>query len=123
MRGKYRRRKRARIIRDGGELALLDRPLDAGYHDRVLDKPRRTVIDPHVTLGEIPHGRRLKDLPIVDIDEFDEFIAIKDAIEQALKMKRSKRKGTANLDENMRTLGFRRVFGDEMVPEQFEAIR
>lgn len=34
----------------------------------------------------------------------------------------AKKRGCANLDRNMETLGFRRISGSEMAPEQFEAI-
>ncbi len=102
-RGKYARRRQARIERETGSITTV--------------RPRqRKVIDPDVTLGEIPHGRTMTTLKKVHHEQ------IKIAIAEAQRLKRSKRKGCSNLNRNMEALGYRRVSGDEMVPEQFEAI-
>lgn len=109
MRGKYRRRKDARLARDRPTVSIDFGP----YGDAVTrligmspDDVTRVIAKPI-------------DLHIIDLAEFDAIMA---AIEQAKKLKRAKKKGCSNLDRNMETLGYRRVCGDEMVPEQFEAI-
>ncbi len=83
MRGKYKRRQRARIERENGG-----------------------------GVNCVPASQELKD-----------HWAFIDAIAEAQKLKRAKKRGCSNLDRNMESLGYRRIAGDEMVPEQFEAVR
>ncbi len=107
-RGKYARRRQARIDRETGSVATA--------------KPhRRKIVDPHITLGEIPHARtdHKRGVNVVSVEANASFEA---AVTEAQKLKRAKRRGCSNIDRNMETLGYRRVFGDEMVPEQFELI-
>jgi hypothetical protein len=98
MRGKYRRRRRARMsdtITGAMNVAVpASAPLIGDSSSAVLSKA----------------------------DSIVRLIQIEDAIAEAQKLKRAKKKGCSNLDRNMEALGYRRIAGDEMVPEQFEAI-
>lgn len=109
MRGKYRKRRHARIMREGGTIALAERPLDSSSAPTWEREPRPTVRRP------APDGAIERHAASVAYDK-----QINAAIAEAQRMRRSKKRGCANLDRNMESLGFRRVSGSEMVPEQFE---
>lgn len=101
MRGKYRKRRHARIMREGGTIALTERPPFRQHVQNKLD----------AMVAEIEDQRSKVDRAVVEA-----------AIAEAQRMKRSKKRGCANLDRNMESLGFRRIAGSEMVPEQFEVV-
>ncbi len=115
-RGKYARRRQARIDRETGSVATTRprlRKHQTTIHDVIGPGPEYYPINGWVDIGPAHVSGR------VPIFEFEKVVS---AIEEAQRLKRSKRKGCSNLDRNMETLGYRRVSGNEMVPEQFEAM-
>jgi len=104
MKGKYQRRKRARMKRESGGTATIKKAPRSGF---------KVSLEANIdALASTINTSRER----IDLAQFES------AVRHAQKLKRAKKKGCSNVDRNMEALGYRRVSGDEMVPEQFEEI-
>lgn len=127
MRGKYQRRRQARIERENGDsqqTVVINQDPTGSTLTVAMCGVRSKAIHHDATPAEVAEATR--DLPVtvtMATAESNLVARFEAAVVEAQKLKRAKKKGCSNLDRNMEALGYRRVSGDEMVPEQFEAIR